>query len=258
MSFQDFFNKYFIHPVYAGEGYNVVNTTAYALLFILFAYGFFETLKKLKIKIDRNFVLAFIPLTLFAISMRVFQDAGIVKGYWFVTPGIWVLFIGIILSTFSMSLFIQKRTKIPYHKIMQIVGLTLLVPALFLLQIKNLQGISYVALVFLPLLLTLKFVKWSPENKVITTVHAFDAIVTFVSIEFFNYKELHVIPRFVINLTGTVFSFIVLKLVIVVSVLLLLDKYTDDNEFKNYIKFMIGILGFVPGIRDFLRLIWLV
>ncbi len=258
MSFQDFINTYFIQPINTGNGFNIVNTTAYALLFVLIAYITFEIFKKLKIKVDRRLVISIVPFILFAISIRVFEDAGIVSGFWFVTPGIWILFFGVIFPALLLSVFIQKRTKFPYYKIMAAIGIILFLPTLLIVQLKNIQGLLYVLLFFVPLLILLKFVKWTIENKVITTVHGFDSIVTFVSIEFFNYKELHVLPNFVINLTGTAFSFVILKLIVVVSVLILLDKHVEDKEFKNFIKLAIGILGFVPGVRDFLSLIWLV
>jgi len=59
-------------------------------------------------------------------------------------------------------------------------------------------------------------------------------------------------------LTGTPFSFVVVKLIVVVAVLNILDRYSDDKEFTNYLKIMIGVLGFVTGLRDLLRLVLLV
>ena len=60
------------------------------------------------------------------------------------------------------------------------------------------------------------------------------------------------------NLTGTPFSFVILKFIALVAVLFLIDKYSDDKEFSNYIKLIIGILGAATGIRGFLRLFALV
>ena len=59
-------------------------------------------------------------------------------------------------------------------------------------------------------------------------------------------------------MTGTPFSFVVVKLIVVVAVLNILDRYSDDKEFTNYLKIMIGVLGFVTGLRDLLRLVLLV
>ncbi len=258
MSFQQIVDTYFIRPFNIGRGYNVLNTSLMAFLFIALAYGTFYVLRRLKIKINRNFVTSFIPLILFGISVRVFEDAGILSGFWFITPGIWILFFAIIFSTLLVSIYIQKKINFPYYKTMFITGLVLFIPTLFAIQLKNVQGVIYILLFFLPIAFILKFVKWSTENKVVTAIHAFDAVATFVSIEFFNYREQHVLPNFVINLTGTAFSFIILKLVVIVSVLFLLDKYGDDIEFKNFMKFCIGMLGFVPGVRDTFRLIWFV
>ena len=258
MTFQEFFYKYVVTALNIGEKYTILNTTLMALLIIGMTYGMFEVLKRMKIKIDRNFTMSFIPFVSFAVVIRVFEDAGIVRGFWFISPGIWILFSLIIFSTFLISILVQKRMKIPYHKIMISIGLILLLPTLLFVKFINVMSVVYALLFFLPIVLGIFFLRWNVENKIVTVVHAFDAVITFVSIEFFNYREMHVLPNFVIGLTGSAFSFIVLKLVVVVSVLLILDRYSEDIEFKKFLKFVIGILGFVPGLRDFLRLIWLV
>jgi len=81
----------------------------------------------------------------------------------------------------------------------------------------------------------------------------FDASNTFVAVNFFNYFEQHVLPGFFIS-NFSPFSFVVLKAVVVISVLLLLDKYSDDREFNNYLKLIIGILGAATSTRDFIRI----
>jgi uncharacterized membrane protein len=101
----------------------------------------------------------------------------------------------------------------------------------------------------------LRFVKWSKENKIVTGLQMFDATTTFVALNYFSYWEEHVLPRFIINLSGTPFSFIILKIIAVVLILLGIDKYSKDKEFNNYIKLIIGILGAATGLRDFISLI---
>jgi uncharacterized membrane protein len=174
------------------------------------------------------------------------------------TPGIWFLFFGITLVSIASSALIEKKFGIPYYKIMFVTGFILAAPLLGMIQFRNFMALVYISLWFLPILIILKFIKWTPENKFLTALHGFDSITTFVSMEYFGYEELHVLPRFVINLTGTPFSFVILKLTVIVSILILLDKYSQDEELKKFVKLMIGILGIVPGTRDFLRLMWLV
>jgi len=82
----------------------------------------------------------------------------------------------------------------------------------------------------------------------------FDATTTFTSLQFFNYREQHVVPSLFINLFSPV-SFIILKAVAVVAILILIDKYSEDKEFANYLKLLIGILGGATSLRDFTRLV---
>ncbi len=257
MNITDFLYRYYIDSLVTREGYNVVNTITYALLFVGFSYITFKLLEKFKIRINREFIFAILPFVLLGVNLRVFEDAGILKGFLFMSPGIWLLFFSIIISALAISILIQKKARLPYYKTMLILGIILLLPTMTVIRLNNLKGIFYVFLWYLPILFLLFLIKWSKENKILLGVHGFDSIVTFVSIDYFNYYELHVLPRYIINLTGTGISFVILKLAVVSAVLYLIDRSKEEKEFKNFIKFAIGLLGFVPGLRDFINLIWL-
>jgi len=251
MTLSDFFYKYFAESSY---GYNIVNTTIYSIILILFVYLIFKILKKMKVDIDKNLALAISPFVLFGSSMRVLEDSKILRGSIFVTPGIYFLIFGITFLALLISVFIQKKKNIPYFKPMFIVGLILSAFSLGNLQYKNYLGIAYIIAYFIPWIVLLKLIPWLKENKIVTGVHMFDANSTFVSLQYFNYYEQHVLPTYFINLSGTPFSFVIIKFVALVSILFLIDKYSHDKEFNNYIKLIIGILGAATGIRDFLRL----
>jgi uncharacterized membrane protein len=51
---------------------------------------------------------------------------------------------------------------------------------------------------------------------------------------------------------------VVVKFVVVLAALKILDQYQEDREFINYLKFVIALLGFITGLRDFLRLVMFV
>lgn len=253
MNIQEWINLNFVETV----GYNPVNTTVYGILLVIFAYIVYWILKKLQIKIDGKLALAVVPYVIFGSSIRILQDAKIISGYFFVTPGIYFLTFGITFLTLIISRGIERKFNIPYHKIMFIVGLILISPVLGVLEYNNFLGIGYVLLYFAPWIIFLKLIPWLKENKIVTGLHVFDGTVTFVSLNYFNYYEQHVLPRYLINLFGTSFSFIFLKFIVIVAVLLFIDKYSDDKNFNNYIKLIIGILGAATGTRDFLRLFYL-
>jgi uncharacterized membrane protein len=252
MNIQDFFNRYFK----VSYGYNAVNTTIYGFILIIFAYIVYEILKKLHIKVDRRLALAAAPFVVLGSSIRILEDANIISGYFFVTPGIYFLVFGVTFFTLLVSWKIERKYHIPYYKIMFIVGLILISPVLGVLRYNNFLGVGYVLLYFTPWIIFLKLIPLLKENKIVTGLHVFDGTVTFVSLNYFNYFEQHVLPRYFINLFGTPFSFVFVKFVVIVTILFLIDRYSDDKDFKNFIKLVIGILGAATGTRDFLRLFY--
>jgi len=186
--------------------------------------------------------------------MRILEDSDVLYGRLFITPGIYFLIFGVTISTLLISLLLERKKGIPYFKPMFIVGLILTAPVLGILQYKNFLGVFYVILFFIPWIILLKLIPWLKENKIVTGLHLFDANTTFVSLSYFGYYEQHVLPRYLINLSGTPFSFVIVKFIALVAILWIIDKYSDDKEFNNYIKLIIGILGAATGIRDFLML----
>ena len=258
MFLADFFHKYFVEPIQLGYGYNIINTLVYSLFFIFFTYLIFEFLKRLKIEIDKRLVLSIIPWIIFGVLLRILEDMGLLTSYLFVTPNIWLLFAFVIISLLFLSKFFEKKSGIPYFKIMFISGIIVIGPALGMLSVKNFLGLMYSLLWFAPWLIIFSLIKWSAENKIVSLLHLFDATATFVSLQYFGYFEQHILPRTIIELTKAPFSFVAVKLVVVVIILKILDKHSEDRGFNKYLKLIIGVLGFATGLRDLLRLILLV
>jgi len=238
-------------------GYTPESTAVFAITLIVFVYIIYKILNKLKVKFDKRLGLAISPYIVLGSSVRVLKDAGILTSCIFQTPGIYFLIFSITFFVLIMSIILERKKGITYFKTMFVIGLILMSPVLGILKYRNFMGVGYVLLWFVPWLIILKAIPWLTENKVITGVHMFDATNTFVSLNYFGYYEQHVLPRYIIEFFGTSFSFIVLKFVVIVSLLLLIDNFSDDREFNNYIKLIIGILGAATGTRDFLRLFYL-
>lgn len=234
-----------------------MNTLAYALILISMVYLVFKILRSLKIRVDERLALGISPFVILGSSIRVLEDAGIFISPFFVTPWIYFLVFGLTFLSLLISRLIERRKGIPYHKILFISGIILLGPTLGIMGRSNLSSLVHVSSFLFPWILLLKIIPWSIENKIVTFLHTFDATITFVSINYFDYVEKHVLPSFIIDVTGT-FSFVLLKFAIVVLTLLALDKFSEDKEFKNFLKLCIGILGASTGTRDLLRLIWFV
>jgi len=93
----------------------------------------------------------------------------------------------------------------------------------------------------------------TPANQGILASHFLDASATFIALSYFGYLEQHVIPRLLIPLFGPI-SMFALKIVVVIPVLYVIDRYSDSPDFKNFLKIVVLILGLAPGLRDLIRL----
>ena len=251
--------KCFFEPIYLGYGYNLCNTLIYSLILIAFVFMTYKILQSLKVKINLELVFAIFPFVVLGSSTRVLEDMGILKGYLFISPFIWFLFFMFFLISLLLSYLFQKRVSVPYFKTMMLTGFLPLGIILGLLPFRNITGGVYVIKVFSVWMIILWLLKWSRENKIITGIHMFDASTTFVAINKYGYFEQHVLPRMLISVFGPM-SFIFLKFGVVVSVLIILDRYSSpkDENLKNLVKICIGVLGTATSIRDFFRVICLV
>ncbi len=252
MTIQDLITKFYIQPIVQNEGYNVVNTLTYAILVVIATYLTYRFLEKLKVKIDKNFVLGFFPWIVFGTAIRVFVEAGVYQSYFLVTPMIWIETFALVFVVFLISKFVEKKFNLPYYKTLFTIGvLSLIIPFVILLpKIIHFDRMLLALGLLSPIAIILYLVKWFPSNKLVALAHTFDAISTFTAVQFFGFRELHVFSNFLIGNSGPI-TFVVAKLIVVVGVLILIDKYSDDKNFNNYLKFIIGIIGFAPGLRDF-------
>jgi len=255
MSIADFIRQYYIDPMVLGEGYNFVNTLTYALLVVLATYLSFKFLEKMKIEINRNFVVSIMILVVLGTMVRLLEEAGISASYFLVTPMIWIESFAGIFALFLISKFVERKFKIPYYRTLSGVGLVLMVIplALILSKITNITGMLISLLALLPFALIFYLIKWKPENKLVSMAHMFDATATFTAIQFFGFTELHIVPRLLIGAFSPV-AFIIVKVLVVVGILILIDKYSDDKKFNGFLKLIIAIIGLAPAIRDFLLL----
>ena len=255
MSLADFIRQYYLDPIALGEGYNFVNTLTYALLVVLATYLSFKFLEKMKIEINRNFVVSIMILVVLGTMVRLLEEAGISASYFLVTPMIWIESFAGIFALFLISKFVERKFKIPYYRTLSGVGLVLMVIplALILSKITNITGMLISLLALLPFALIFYLIKWKPENKLVSMAHMFDATATFTAIQFFGFTELHIVPRLLIGAFSPV-AFIIVKVLVVVGILILIDKYSDDKKFNGFLKLIIAIIGLAPAIRDFLLL----
>lgn len=255
MSLLNFIKQYYIDPIVLNQGYNFVNTFTYALLVVAFTWLTFKFLEKTKTKIDKKFIASIIPLIIFSVFIRLFEEAGIFVSYFLVTPLIWFEMFVFIFVLFLISKFLEKKFDLPYYKTLVITGVVLsVIPFLVIIsKLVQFSGMLISLSLMLPFILIFYLVRWSTENKLVTLAHIFDGVATFTAIQFFGFKELHVVPRLLIGSMSPL-AFVIVKIVIVVGILVLIDKSSSDKNFNNFLKLIIAVVGLAPALRDFFLL----
>ena len=285
-----FLEDYFINPVIYGTGYNIVNTITYGIILVFAVYGLFHLLRRWRIKMDERFFFGIFPFIVFGGVLRALQDAKVFNSYWLITPGIYVTVF--LLAFFSLIISIKidgrqtrffrrisepfyrirflrwspigsyirrfrTRTEFRYYDSLFLIGavsVLLLIPNLKIINWLGVTLVVLISLIFAGIFICLyKMGYLSLSNSLILGAHTFDASATFVSVSFFGYWEQHVLPRFLIPLTGPWIMY-PLKIGVVWCVLWLIDRHTDDSDMRNFLKIVIFILGFALGLRDTLRL----
>lgn len=244
--------KYFIEPFNSVYEYNVVNTLTYALIAFAGLYLIHKLFQKKKIKVNAMLAIDLIPYILLGATMRAYVDTNLIpKTFFSVSPGIYltittIFLIGLLvnaprlLGTLAL-IFIPLKYGLPQ----EIQNLNYLPIILFTL----------IASVWISTVIAKKVWKESPrwfDNRLTLfayTGQLFDAINTALILSMFGGFEKHILPRFVIEQTGTPFSFIPLKILIIVPILYFLNK-SEEKEFSKLILLAIFVLGFAQGIRN--------
>lgn len=262
MVINNFIDKWYIQPIIQNQGYNLVNTLTYALLFILVVWGLYEYyFKKEKVAINRNFIIALFGWILFGSSLRAAQATGIYNTYLFVTP---LIFVVVFIVSFLMLLFykyLEENYNLPYYTAWGVSGYTLALYNLIRLPLQNWYALFLVLIISFSWLILLliarkiipKFMSW--WNLGVLQAHLFDASSTFVALYFFSgFKEIHVLGGFLTENYGA-WTMFPMKLIVVSLVLYLIDKYSKDKLEKRYIKMIILLLGLATGLADLLKIL---
>lgn len=274
---QDFLIKYFVNPIAADSGYNIINTLTFGIILILFLMPLTKLFERTKVKIDLKFYLAMVPLLLLGASVRVLVDFGFYQRYFVyltptiffslvITPGIYFLiFIPAIIAVI-LAYFAREHWKVPEHKTIAAVSTA----SFFIVHALLFQSHTPASLGFNPfstlLIFAFSMLFWALFYGAIThlklgffrqkipfllvATHLYDASTTFVGLQFYGFWEKHVLPNLIIGVFGP-FSMFILKLMVVPAVVYLLRDLENRTE-RNLIYFAIFVLGFAPGTRNLL------
>jgi len=271
-----FIDTLFIQPLVQGTGYNIVNTATFGIILIAAAFVVYKILKKLRIKIDRSFLIGVIPFVAMGGIFRAWEDLGEATGaarnFLFVSP---LIYVTIFLVAFVSLLAVvaasrAMKNKFSYYKLWFAIGAV--IDIIFLAQLRFINSFAFLAVLgiaaaWIILFAIVKFAAkkkfkklnafLSVENMFIILVHLFDAATTFVALEYLGYFEQHVLPGFLIGVAGA-WAMFLLKIAVVPAVLYAFDRELKDPkeiEKRTFLKLVVLILGLGPGLRNWLRMI---
>ncbi|RLF81672.1 hypothetical protein DRN32_00345 [Thermococci archaeon] len=265
MSIGEVFQRYFIDPIRYNQGYNIVNTLTYAIILGLAALAVYKVLKKLGIKYDNAFFRALIPYMVLGAFGRALTDATIIpRTYLTVTPGIYF----VVFAITFLALLITHKLFEDWRKVFLYFGWAL-VGGEVLLLLFNLDKVRFnfeVLKYFIPFVslalavayLLSKRIRLVRDNSYLFYAHFYDATTTFVGVDFLGYWEQHVLPRYLMNLTGTAAVMYLLKFSVLMIALYLMEELQEsesEKELMDFIKMVMFILGFAPGTRNLLRML---
>jgi uncharacterized membrane protein len=271
-----FINTYYLEPIKGDEGYNIINTFTWAVVLGICIFGVFKLLEKLNVKITPGFIASVVPFVLAGSSLRVFEDspAGIVHppfSYLLITPNIYFLVFAITILCLWISIHLQRAGMVKdYRPLFASFGLMWFIINLIILL--HFEDIVYAYIPFFVIGagtgITLAFyfvarrlkssIFTDPLNLSILLAHLMDASSTYIGVDKLGYYEKHVLPSYLIELTGTALVMYPLKLIIFIGVLYLLDTQFEDDErsmnMKMLIKLVILVLGLSPATRNTIRM----
>lgn len=267
-------NEYYIEPILQDSGYNVVNTITWAIILGIFVFGIVKLLKRYEISINDKFIGSLIPYILAGASFRVIEDTGAIEpplSYLLITPNIYFLVALITVILLFVSRWISRiDRKRDFNNVFAFFGgawFAANIVALLYLENVVLPWVPFFVIGAASLILYLTYLVFDRAgssmlknrlNLSILFAHLLDASSTVVGVDLLGYYEKHVVPAYLIDLTGTALIMYPLKLSIFIPVIYILDtQFEDDDEsrtLKKFLKLVIIVLGLAPACRNTIRM----
>jgi len=274
---EEFFQEYFISPMTTYGGYNPVNTLVYAVIAIVLCFFIiYPYLNKRKIKFDYRFALAVLPYVILGSTVRIFEEAHssvyligrsanpLEPGFYFLSPGIYIM-IGIItIASLLISLKIGKIKKLNSLTIFRNIGIILAAPVVIWHFFHFTHPEAFLGIILTTTAVTcgVVFIYNKTKNKLFRdklnimalASQTLDGSATSIILQFYPvYREQHFISNAIIQTFGP-FAFLLIKVMVVIVVLYFIDHISRSkevtNNFAGFVKIIIIILGFATGTRD--------
>jgi len=264
-----FFYDYFISPQIT-DSYTLISTITYIGLLILFCFGLVYPYFKKRGWLNFNMLASLFPYIIIGALLRVAEEPySAIKlvstsidplsiGFWFVTPGIYIImFVGSFLLLHLCWVWGKEMALFYFKVIGYTIACTITLAYLILLTEPTNFFITLLAIIIVSLIICAIIYKIKPDwikerlNIALITSQVFDGFATFFAIAFFGFGEKHVLSNWVILNVG-VWAFPIVKILLAIIIMVLIEKSINrkNKDILNFVRIIISIIGFATGIRD--------
>jgi len=276
---REFLYKYYIDPIRYGQAYTLVDTLTYALILIAAVYIVYRGLRRYKIAVDDELVLATMPFVVLGGLLRVVEDTGMITSdfrFLLITPLIFfTVFVVAAVALFAGKLAENAGLVARYSRVYGGVGIVACLLSTAALVWFGLSETT-IALDVLVAILALASVsslalwallvygaKWDYASNILYKLlifgHMLDASATSYGIDIhpIHYVEQHVVGSNLIEATGTAFSMFLLKIAVLIPAIYILEMYKKEGSpgLWHLILLAMIVVGMAPGIRDMVRMV---
>ncbi|MBT0734030.1 DUF63 family protein [Methanoculleus bourgensis] len=276
---REFLYKYYIDPIRYGQAYTLVDTLTYALILIAAVYIVYRGLRRYKIAVDDELVLATLPFVVLGGLLRVVEDTGMITSdfrFLLITPLIFfTVFVVAAIALFAGKLAENAGLVSRYSRVYGGVGIVACLLSTAALVWFGLTETT-IALDVLAAILALASVsslalwallvygaKWDYASNILYKLlifgHMLDASATSYGIDIhpIHYVEQHVVGSNLIEATGTAFSMFLLKIAVLIPAIYILEMYKKEGSpgLWHLILLAMIVVGMAPGIRDMVRMV---
>ncbi len=268
MSFhENFIDTFFCRPIIESTGYNIMQYLVYGgIMFFLAFWVIYPFFAKKRVEFNEKFAVGVLLFVLAGSSFRILEDLKILPrscnpldfSFYTITPGVYMLFGVLTIIALFISLELAKRTKKDYLFFFKIIGAVLALPILVYVFsfFKNwpmfgLIFFGWIAVVAAAFFI-LRFLKKNYMNNrldlLVVAGQALDGTATFVATQLLKCGEQHPVSEAILGFFPV--GFIVVKILIALLIIHFVEKEVSNPNMRMFIKVVIIIVGFAPGIRD--------
>lgn len=264
-----FFYDQFVVPQ-INNTYTFVSTITYITLLLIFCFGILYPYFKKRGWINFSTFASILPYILIGALLRVAEEPysairlvtpsinPLSWGFWFTTPGIYILMFGGSSILLHLCWVCAKEKSLFYFRtIGWILAGTILLAYLLLLTKPLHFCVTLFAILVVSGLAIFIFYKFKPSylkeklNITLLTSQIFDGLATFFAIAFFGFREKHVLSSWVIQNIG-IWAFPLLKITLAIIIIILIERSKTKKNLAllNFARMLISVIGFGTGIRD--------